>query len=382
MEQGRKRQANFELLRITAMFLVVCLHYLSHTDALTMPGVTASGTQILGDLLEALCIVAVNVYVLITGWFQPLKESDRGTENRHSGTETNDDSGMGLFPQIFRLSKLIKLLAEILFYTLLIPLGMTIIGIHPQAQNIWDRWFWFLPVSMEAYWFITAYVILYILSPFLNAGLRSLPQKKMRELLLVLLFFCCVLPSLSPVKLTTDSAGYDALWFAVLYLLAGYLHRYGCPWLEKASHAALLYLGSSLLLWLLTLALHRVSMGGRLMYYADVTYHYNFVLTLTSSLGLFYWFRGVRIREGRAADLIRRIAPSTLGVYLIHENIDVRDRWLEILTRFLGPVPQGALLILHMLACTAVLYICCLLLDGVRRAVFAAVGRAFRTLRK
>ena len=30
MKTGKKREANYELLRITAMFMVVCLHYLSH----------------------------------------------------------------------------------------------------------------------------------------------------------------------------------------------------------------------------------------------------------------------------------------------------------------------------------------------------------------
>ncbi len=74
MKTGRKREANYELLRITAMFMVVCLHYLSHAGALTVPGESAGGTQILGDFLEALCIVAVNVYVLITGWFQSQAE--------------------------------------------------------------------------------------------------------------------------------------------------------------------------------------------------------------------------------------------------------------------------------------------------------------------
>ena len=40
-----KRQANFELLRIISMFMVVSLHYLSHADALTVPGTEADGTQ-------------------------------------------------------------------------------------------------------------------------------------------------------------------------------------------------------------------------------------------------------------------------------------------------------------------------------------------------
>ena len=99
-------------------------------------------------------------------------------------------------------------------------------------------------------------------------------------------------------------------------------------------------------------------MRGALLYYADVPYHYNFLLTLTASLGLFYWFRGLHVPEGKATELIRRAAPSTLGVYLIHENIDIRDRWLPWMERFLGPVP----------------------LDVVRRILFARCGQGLYAL--
>ena len=126
--------------------------------------------------------------------------------------------------------------------------------------------------------------------------------------------------------------------------------------------------------------LHLVSMRGALLYYANVPYHYNFLLTLTASLGLFYWFRGFHVPEGKAAEFIRRAAPSTLGVYLIHENIDIRDRWLPLMERFLGPVPRGGLLVLHMLICAALLYICCTLIDVVRRILFSRCGQGLYAL--
>ena len=64
-----KRQANFEILRVLAMIMVVVLHYLSHSDSLLALGVPATSVRITGSLIESFCIVAVNVWVLISGYF-------------------------------------------------------------------------------------------------------------------------------------------------------------------------------------------------------------------------------------------------------------------------------------------------------------------------
>ena len=61
VEGKRKRMANYELLRILSMLMVITLHYLSHTGSLLEPGERAQGRQALGTFLESFCIVAVNV---------------------------------------------------------------------------------------------------------------------------------------------------------------------------------------------------------------------------------------------------------------------------------------------------------------------------------
>ncbi|WP_165444009.1 acyltransferase [Lachnoclostridium sp. Marseille-P6806] len=346
-----RRMANFELLRLLAMLMVVCLHYLPHAEALTDVRLPGSGVQLLGNFLEALCIAAVNLYVLITGYF--------------------------LSASRFRFRRIFLLLAEILFYALLIPVCLSAIGIPLSGRGVWSAWFYLFPVSMESYWFITAYVILYLFAPLLNAGLDALTEKQLRALILCLLFFYSFLPSLSPVRLTSDRFGYDAGWFFVLYLTAGYIRRYGLPRLEDPRRAAVLYFGSAAGIWLLSVLLHHIAyVRGSLLYYAEVPFHYNFILCFTAALGLFAWFRLLRVPEGAAAALIRRAAPLTLGVYLIHENIDIRDRWTGALEKLFGPVPQGILLPLHMLGCVLVLYLCCLAADGIRSVLFSRVGRA------
>lgn len=349
-ESGNRRQANFELLRILAMLMIVCLHYLSRAGALTQAQTAASGMQKIGNLAEALCIPAVNAYVLITGYF--------------------------LSASHLRLRRIAALLAEIWFYTLLIPPALKLLGIPLSGNDAWTVWSWLFPVSMESYWFMTAYVLLCLLAPFLNAGLRTLTKRQLGILIGMLLVFYSVLPSLSPVRMTTDRFGYDFGWFIVLYLTAGYLRRFGSGLLENPRFAATLYFAGAGGIWLLSLLLHDIAWKkGALLYYADVPFHYNFVLCLAAAVGLFSWFGALRIPEGRATVWIRRIAPLTLGVYLIHENREIRDRWLPTLTKFAGPVPENALFLLHMAACVVLLFVCCLFVDWVRSVLFDYAGR-------
>ncbi len=63
MAEKKDRQLNYELLRILAMLMIVCLHYLSKGGFLGVPAreqISVSGYA--AWLIEAFCLVAVNVY--------------------------------------------------------------------------------------------------------------------------------------------------------------------------------------------------------------------------------------------------------------------------------------------------------------------------------
>ena len=65
---GQKRMANLELLRCAAMMMVIVLHYLGKGNLLADLTARSLGAgQTAAWLLESFCIVAVNVYMLISG---------------------------------------------------------------------------------------------------------------------------------------------------------------------------------------------------------------------------------------------------------------------------------------------------------------------------
>ena len=103
-----KRQANFELLRICAMFMVVVLHWLSNSRSLPENGRPLDQIGVTAVFLEAFCLVAVNVYVLISGYF--LSEAQ------------------------FAWRRVMTVICQTLFYTILIPPALALCGILPLSE--------------------------------------------------------------------------------------------------------------------------------------------------------------------------------------------------------------------------------------------------------
>ena len=345
-----KREAKFELLRILGMLMVVMLHYISLSGSLALPGNAMTPVRVMGGFLESLSIVAVNVYVLISGYF--------------------------LSKTTFRLSRIVCLWFEIFFYALLIPLILKALGFPIQGTDVWTFASYCLPISMNLYWFATAYFFMVLFSPLLNHGVDALPRKQLKGLILLLLVFFCFLKSISPVELVTDGKGYDFGWFLVLYLIAAYLRRYPVRITGKKRASLLVYLGSCFMIFLLYLVLHLVGeRTGGLAYFQTVMFHYNFVFTLTGAIGLFEFVRCLKIREGKGADVICAVSPLTFGVYLIHNHVDLRNLWITGLGDLFGTAkdsdPLGFLL-RALLACVLTFAVCAAL-DGVRKALFSGV---------
>ena len=352
MDSGRKRQANFELLRILAMLMVVVMHFLSHTGALpaAQEGRMPGEREIFGTFLEAFCIVAVNVYVLLSGFF--LSEKD------------------------FSFRRLWRLLLQILFYTLLIPPVLALAGAlsWQEVLDPYHIWNCLFPVQSGHYWFVTAYVVMLLFSPVLNAAVRTLSRRQLKAVILGLLVFFCFGKSLSVLPFGTDRYGYDFGWFSCLYLIAAYLRKYGSTFLYGKKRGGALYLLSCTATAALALfCLYVCGRTGALEYYASVPFHYNFILCLAGALGLFSFFAGLRIPEGALSQAVRRISPAVFGVYLIHEHADVSARWAlwivgDVSEHFWGyliQLTESVLLVFFVSVC----------IDLLRARMFDAAGR-------
>lgn len=346
-----RRNASFELMRIICMLMVVMLHYLNGTDRLLTQAAPPDGPRVAGTAAEALCIVAVNAFVLLTGYF--------------------------LSTSRFRLARLLRLQCEIWFYAILVPAVLAAFGQPVIGADRYDIRYYLLPVLSGTYWFMTAYCIMYLFIPLMNRAAASMSRRGLRTLILLLLIPFCFIKSICPLQLSFDRYGYDFGWFICLYLTGAYCRKYGFGRLKDGRRSAALYLASAAAITLLMILLKGISgrIGG-LAHYLTVPFHYNFVLVYAASIGFFALFAHIRIPEGRAAGVIRFLSAHVLAVYLIHGHIDLIDSWEYYLEGIAGPAPAGIGFILHGIFLCMLVLVFSIAADILRGILAAAARRA------
>lgn len=301
--QAKKRMANLEGLRCIAMLMVVVLHFLGKGGLLSdfSDGrLTALGVG--SWLLEGFCIVAVNLYMLLTGYF--LCESN------------------------FKPCRLFQIMVQLWTYS--IGVGLLAAAFELTGDTPVDTHYMLtllFPVSMKHYWFLTAYVYLLILTPFLGKGIRAMTKVQLGSTILILLCFFSLGKSVLPVHFEMDGNGYDCIWYLTMFLVAAYIRRFGLPLLKRKRSGFLLYVVCCLLVSLLSIGIRLVTATtGRFALSQNMFIHYNNLLTVLAAVGLFCVFLHTK-EEGRIWRMLSKLSPYCLGVYLLHENIGVRYAW-------------------------------------------------------
>ncbi len=352
-----KRQANFEVLRVVAMAMIVALHFLQRGDILLPLYEEINIVNATAWLIKSFCIVAANCYVLIAGYFLVGAE--------------------------WKCKKILTLVSQILFYSILIPVVCMVLGIGNVRE--WTIYEWItavLPLQMEHYWFATAYVLLFVLSPVLAAGVKQLSKKQLELVIGILLIYFCVFKSLSPILLATDQYGYDYPWFICLFLIASYIRLYGnrenglqigkIKLFATAKKSVVCYLVFALAIFAVSVVLGLITARiGKFDYYMNMVFSYNHILTLLASVSFFYAFLHWEPKEGGAVRFLCKMAPYTFGVYLIHENVAIRDLWAGWFG--VEKVKDSLLFVPYMVLVIICLFAVCMTIDYIRACIFKKV---------
>ncbi len=192
----KKRDSNLELLRIVAMFLVLITHacYVSLDPPSRIDIETSIGGSFLRALSESFSEVCVNSFILISGWF---------------GIQT-------------RFSRFVEFVFQILFICITIYFIMILLGLtNPMTSNEWIDLVMF---KYGSYWFVRAYIILYLFAPVLNAFVEKCDRFQMKWFLI---FFYFIQTTYGFYNSSGwFSGGYSPLSFMGLYLLARYMRQY------------------------------------------------------------------------------------------------------------------------------------------------------------
>ena len=280
--EKKMRLSNFELLRIICILLIVAHHFSVHSNPITNE---TNFNLYLHSALATGGKIAVNIFILISGYF--------------------------MIDSNFKFKKLLKLIFQTLFYTILIYLGLCIFKY--ETFNISTLIQQFFPISNKLYWFMTSYILLYILSPFLNKLLKCCSKKEHIILLTLLLVLQTNFFDLNnPFNLG------DLSWFITLYISSA-LVKIHYNELRLNSYIISFYI-LSLVTMILLYAFLEVNM-----------WSINHILCYFISITTFIIFKNLKIKESK---MINLVSSTTLGVYLLHDNNFIREllwnKWLDV----------------------------------------------------
>lgn len=340
--QVKERNLNFELLRIVAMFMVVLLHVNLMGGVLRGVNYNENPSGFLvSNFLEYLCIIAVNLYVMISGYY------------------------LSASAHPFKMAKLLHLVLVTLFWSWLLgAVACVFLGASIKEFVLTGL----LPVLGRNYWFVTDYVVMYLLSPFFNRLLASINQKQHGYLICLLgFFFSLVIGAFDPIQV---QFGYSLYWFTLLYILAAYIRKYPVS-IKRRSYALvwILVLLLQIFAYPLCHALHLDFIAAR---FFDLSY--NSIWILINSICCFMIFKDLQVKRG--ARLIKFLAPLTFGIYLIHINSGIVDWLFQDLLPIKDCVDQtGWVVFLYILSFTVLVFTVCALLEKLRMTLYESFTR-------
>lgn len=327
MKSINARHSGIELLRIIAMFMILLLH--ANYWTFGNPSVCDVHSNTLFSfsriLLEELCIVAVDVFVIISGWFG-IKPSIKGY---------------------------VSISIQVLFYSLLIQ----ILGII-LTDNIYSlRSFWGVFIVGKQYWFVVSYLLLYIVSPVLNVFVNTVDKKTFGLFLFAYFFFEIIYGWVSCVE--NFGSGYSALSFCGLYLMARYLRLY-C---DKINNEKYFFLFLYLLFAILSTFIVFLSLwcGVENKAWLDKFISYISPFVVLSSFSLFLLFKNFNIKS----DWINYCSGSVLSIYLIHVHPSASDIYRGFVI-FLNQKMNTGLFCVSLVILLLLFMIVCIALDKIR----------------
>ncbi len=265
-----KRSSNFELLRVISIILILLMHANSqkHDDVIPL-------NNFIGHLIAAMGNIGVSLFILLSGYFS-IK---------------------------FKLHRFLQLIWLTTLYTVFCYLVNNDFSINMGLiQSI-------LVVPLYNNWFISCYLILMLISPWLNDYIEHLSKVRHRSLLLVLFVVFSLLPTMfnTPFYTVVTGGGKCLIYFIFVYLIGRYL-KWHCDVNFKKKYTFGLYILMTVIIVSLNIGVGYVFQKKCYIYAMDCS-----PFILVSSLSVFYLFKSLTIRS----QIINSIASSILAVYLL-----------------------------------------------------------------
>lgn len=321
------RNSNIELLRICAALGVIILHYNNENMG---GGFRYVDMQSINSYLmyffENVAICAVNVFVLISGFFMSKKR------------EVNT-------------SKAVELIVQVIVF------NAATLMLRLLANGFALSWKECLVTLLPLNYYVTLYIVVFLLSPYINSFLSGLKDSIFKKLVLILVVLFSVWPTIldvmslvlesdfggmNTIGINGSQNGYTIVNFMLMYIIGAYLKR--CIYPKKAIN----YLWRLCICWgIQFMCSYIAAMVGVGL---DIVWAYCNPMVILTAIYTFLFFYNLKEIKSK---VINSLAKAAFTVYLLHMLFVGRIA----IERFVNSSPL--IYLLHVtLSCICIYLIC------------------------
>lgn len=342
------RNSNFELMRIISMFFVVLWHVILHGNVIE--NCTNPAIKILLQVIMFCIIIHVNSYVLLSGYFQSKSK--------------------------FKLSKFIKLFFQVVFYSLVILIVSIKLG-WVKDYNIVTFINNGLLSSLNNYWFIKMYIVTYVFSDYTNKFIDRLTRIEYKNLLIICFIILSIIPFITG-NVVVFNDGYSFTNFIYIYMIGGYLRRYP---LKETYHFKnmstngyrVFLLFGFFALALTNFLIHHFALeiNGMSNIFSEISnrirstnIYYSTPFVMIQTILYFEIFKTLKLQN----KFINKISTCAFGIYLIHDNVLIRNHLYKIL-RIDNGMFSGYKIFPKIVLATILIFAVCAIVEFIRRLI-------------
>ncbi|MDD2362406.1 MAG: acyltransferase [Oscillospiraceae bacterium] len=359
MKHTKTRNSGIELLRIIIMLQIVFLHLYKYGEYSDIAENLGSIDFYMSRLIWCFCKCPINVFIIITGYFMVNKPIDLKTN----------------------YVRIPRLYIQIAFYSILIPLAF--LFIKPQLPYNTETLLRSLfPIISRNWYFVTLYIIIMLLSPFINTLLNNINKSQYMVLLILGFILFSIWPNLTLLeplnriislnKVIITEKGLSLYSFIFMYIIGAYIKIFT----EPSENPKIKYLMSYILFSLTDFILYFLS-DKTTGIYKPVFGQNDNPFIIMAGISLFMFFRGLNFKSS----IVNAISTTTFAVYLIHEHPYFR-KWLWT---YLGVDDVNFYTdyyLIRLIIVVFLVFIICAVVDGLRQCLFLCCSKAWRFLVK
>lgn len=335
---SRQREYGLDIARLASMFMVVLLHNLGRGGVLDWS--LATRGELIYACLNNAASVAVNVFAIISGYLAV-------------GRKTNWRKVLGLW-------------GTAVFWSV----STALVGLLGGAEP--GPWLYraFFPVLTSRYWYLSSYLVMQLLLPFVCEGIERLESRRIGRLSVLLVIACSVLGSIRYDNRAGIGIndGYSVMWLIALWILGAAI-KLNLDKINAALRSPVL-VGAVLVIPVVLTFLEVKGLAVGIEPHGWIAYVSP--LLVVDAICVFLLCQRIAGLPKPVERVLVVLSGSAFGVYLIDTSSWFYDIWLVGRFAWIGELPlvMGLPMLLGM---TLLMFVGFLLLETARRKLLAMV---------